>query len=1063
MRKFYSLVLLAVGLLIGTNAWADGLIENVRTGVQYDHLKDAFAAAQDGDVLELTGNMNESQSDGAAWFGEATSGTLSNYASTDRSITLDLKGHLYNLTGAANYKIALTRGVLRIKSTGGEGEIKSDKGVIAVYGTYLKIDAKNETPFTHLIIEENVKITSAKSVNGDQYRGIVLNSPLCPYQATSEWGWANQSLYPCDYNCDIFPTSQHGISNGARIDIYGKVEGDKYAFQVSGNIRSSREFLNEDGTYNTSKGHFPLYRIKSGTGTETVLYKPGTTTEGKTKDGSSYYDTTIGSNNDYFLTAADNKYTGYIHVYSTATLKTNNPNSSSSVGLYSAGYARCYIEGTCEGSTGVYVKAGDVELHDATVVSNWESDYKPASNDGSASGVNGGGSAVVIESKVGWTGNIEVTISGDTHVSTNHGYAIDEQVTSGGTNVNYLTITGGTFEGGQVPVVTPNTQDPTKNDTTWVQGTMHVSQPTLDAHHDPDTITTITILGAEVKGETNQIGEGEGQVTLADFLAGQSGTHVTYVEDESGKTTMIVSEGNAPETDPDEVYTTWQYIADNAAANKSFAWTKVPENAEILTGTTVILNELEINSGTELKGNQQLTIHDGATLQVERLIMNGYARIIVEAGGKLIVTGTQGISAPSINNILLKNEENKPAVFLFHPKVSSNRHPNGTVEFTSKGYNKGGSDYAWQKFGVPTQTGELSEISIENNVATAFGKFNYEATTPAWEVIGYLNHAPALVLGDLDQAFEYYQMEHNTATVGTKVTFKGKLVGNDCPAPVIRPNFWNGYANSYSAPIDGSALLAQIPAPADKAFYLYEWDVISEKFSWVAKSNLSIKDIQPMQPFLLRNPSADSAALALNYEAAVYNPATTPSNAPARSVANNITKVEFIVRGEAGVDHVIVAQDDEFSAAFDNGYDVTKYMNDDVNMYVTADEKMAIFATDNLENTYVGFQSVKGGNYTITFANVQGEELTLIDHETGARVLMVEGNTYEFTAAANATNDYRFEVVGAAKLPTAIENTEAVKSAKGIYTITGQYLGEMNVWNSLPAGVYVVNGEKRVK
>ena len=36
-------------------------------------------------------------------------------------------------------------------------------------------------------------------------------------------------------------------------------------------------------------------------------------------------------------------------------------------------------------------------------------------------------------------------------------------------------------------------------------------------------------------------------------------------------------------------------------------------------------------------------------------------------------------------------------------------------------------------------------------------------------------------------------------------------------------------------------------------------------------------------------------------------------------------------------------------------------------------------------------------------------------------------------------------------------------SAKGIYTITGQYVGEMNVWNTLPAGIYVVNGEKLVK
>ena len=1046
MRKFYSLVLIAVGLLIGTNAWADGRIENVRTGVLYDHLKDAFAKAQDGDVLELTGNMTESQSDGAAWLGEATSGTLSNYASTDRSITLDLKGHLYNFTGDAEYKIVLTRGVLRIKSTGGEGEIISNKSGITVYGTYLKIDAKEKTPFAHLIIEENVKITC-------ENKGVVLNSPLRP-ESTSEWGWA-QADYPVNYCCEIFKASQHGISNGARIDIHGKVYAKKYACQVSGNIRTPREYLNADGSYNTDLGAFPYYRENKATG---ELYLPGTTKTGKTQyantpanavtckstGGTWWSDNEISSSNDLVLTLDDNNYAAYVHIYSTAKLTTNNPNKTSAVGFYSAGYSRVYIEGTCDGSTGLYVKSGDVELHNATITSNYSGDYVAAV--ATNSGANAGGSGIVIESNKGYTGNIDATVSGDTYVKGSTGYAIDEAVTNAeGSEVDAITITGGTFVGGG-------------------EGTMKLSETTVTEAEDPNDQTTISITGGAVANGQTTITVGNTEVPLTDFLADtqNTNTHITYVTDENNKTTMVISEGETPKTDPNEVYTAWDYIEANQGANKSYQWTKIEED-EIATNTTVVLEELQINSGNEIDGLQQLTIHDGATLQVERLIMNGYARIIVEAGGKLIVTGTQGISAPSINNILLKNEENKPAVFLFHPKVSSNKHPNGTVEFTSKGYRKSGSDYGWQKFGVPTQTGELSEISIENDVATAFGKFNYAAETPAWEIIGYINHTPVLNLEDLDQAFEYYQMQHNTATVGTKVTFKGKLVGNDCPAPVIRPNFWNGYANSYSAPIDGSALLAQIPAPADKAFYLYEMDNLTEKFSWVAKSNLSIGNVQPMQPFLLRNPSADDAALALKYETAVYIPATTPSNAPARSVANNMTKVEFIVRGEAGVDHVIVAQDDEFSAAFDNGYDVTKYMNDDVNMYVTADEKMAIFATDNLENTYVGLSTVKGGNYTITFANVQGEELTLIDHETGAKVAIAEGNTYAFTAAANAVNDYRFEVVGAAKLPTAIENTEAVKSAKGIYTITGQYLGEMNVWNSLPAGVYVVNGEKRVK
>jgi hypothetical protein len=192
----------------------------------------------------------------------------------------------------------------------------------------------------------------------------------------------------------------------------------------------------------------------------------------------------------------------------------------------------------------------------------------------------------------------------------------------------------------------------------------------------------------------------------------------------------------------------------------------------------------------------------------------------------------------------------------------------------------------------------------------------------------------------------------------------------------------------------------------------------------------------------------------------VWTPATSaPNAAPRRAAANNNTaKVRVIVANEEGVwDNV------KMTESATNNHSAVKYMNDDVNIYAMADEKEAIVATEDLENTYVGFSTVKGGKFTISFANVEGREFVLVDHETGAQVAMVEGNTYEFTADANSTNDYRFEIVEPAKLPTAIENAEAVKSAKGIYTITGQYVGEMNVWNTLPAGIYVVNGEKLVK
>ena len=74
---------------------------------------------------------------------------------------------------------------------------------------------------------------------------------------------------------------------------------------------------------------------------------------------------------------------------------------------------------------------------------------------------------------------------------------------------------------------------------------------------------------------------------------------------------------------------------------------------------------------------------------------------------------------------------------------------------------------------------------------------------------------------------------------------------------------------------------------------------------------------------------------------------------------------------------------------------------------------------------------------------------------------MEEGASYEFAAQPNSIIEGRFEIVGRNNAPTAIENTEVKANVKGIYTITGQYVGED--FKALPAGVYVVNGVKIVK
>jgi len=514
-----------------------------------------------------------------------------------------------------------------------------------------------------------------------------------------------------------------------------------------------------------------------------------------------------------------------------------------------------------------------------------------------------------------------------------------------------------------------------------------------------------------------------------------------------------------------------QTVVDKTAAKTDFS--NVDENSVV---TVPAATNIEITDEVSVK---QLSVSDGSSVTVKdggELHINGQMGIIlgstgnltIEAGGKVFVESGL-IHNDNEDNLVIENKEGKNGILLIAPNTQmyGNDNPAATVKFISKACVTTESKEIYQRFGLPMKKNGLTSITAAGNPETRFYAFDYTANT--WKGIGYINPSDGyedqpLDLSKLNDPFEYYQMLNFVATTpaGVEYTMKGRLLGNSEPTMNILENSWKGFANSYLGQVKLSELLALIPNTVDKAIYTYDVNATYATWNPVTNLNAATMMLDPMQPFLIRN-RYEAAEVEMDYERAVYNPALgipNPASAPRRAV-NTWTMVDILVSGENCNDHIVVAEGEDFSADFDNGYDASKFMNEGINMYISADEKMAIFATDNLENTYVGLQTINGGNYTIEFANVQGEELTLIDHETGARVAMVEGATYEFTA--NGTNDYRFEIVGRQNMPTAIENTEAVKSAKGVYTITGQYVGEMNVWNTLPAGVYVVNGEKRVK
>jgi len=206
-------------------------------------------------------------------------------------------------------------------------------------------------------------------------------------------------------------------------------------------------------------------------------------------------------------------YSPYVYIHTGADVH-SNATASGAVAAYSSGYARWKIEGICQGSTGLYAKGGIVDIVDNAVIKS-NSNNQQAAVTGGKSGVNAGGSAIVVESNANYPGQISVTISGNAEISGKGAYAIEETIdssTSGATQVNAIKIEGGTLTGGSAGAIIVENASKEK----------------------------VVVKGGSVEG-TATIGD----QSLAAFVAGESGYHATTVKNEEGKDVVIISEGNS--------------------------------------------------------------------------------------------------------------------------------------------------------------------------------------------------------------------------------------------------------------------------------------------------------------------------------------------------------------------------------------------------------------------------------------------------------------------------------------------------------------------------------------
>ena len=547
-----------------------------------------------------------------------------------------------------------------------------------------------------------------------------------------------------------------------------------------------------------------------------------------------------------------------------------------------------------------------------------------------------------------------------------------------------------------------------------------------------------------------------------------------YAEGYRWKVFSTATEKQEADDDPSATIP-WQQSSTWDASASSSSTADVPEATTAVTipegKTVVISNDPAKNNGiTDAAAEQvilggegaSLTVQDGTSLNVEKgvNIADG-GKLVIEPGAKVTI-GKGGLVAGNESAVEVKMVEGKTGIFMIAPDVKENTHPMAKVDLVSKAYKRGEDDYVWQRFGLPAyMTGVKRGDMIYDHTAypTSVLKLDYEKKTWA-----------SMANEDEFVPFRCYELTTTNPVAGGVYTFPCNLMGNG-NAELELVADWNYYANSYTAPIDIAELIASVDANnsdnVSGTVYLYR-----ASDNWWYEINLASLGedgiptvIDPMQAFIFQRRALGGSNPEVNYKDHIWDPimASGSSPAPARTRATYNKAIVEITAADGTKDIVRLIEGERFSDEFDNTWDAAKYMNaESFNLYADSqDEKMGILATDDLEGTTLSMTTKNQTSFTMTFSNVNGMNYAVRDMLTGTETVINENESYMFSVPANTTVEGRFEIVAANKVATSIDNIEETAAVKGIYTVTGQFVGKD--YHNLPNGVYVVDGKKIVK
>ena len=516
------------------------------------------------------------------------------------------------------------------------------------------------------------------------------------------------------------------------------------------------------------------------------------------------------------------------------------------------------------------------------------------------------------------------------------------------------------------------------------------------------------------------------------------------------------------------------------------------------SGEDVVFASTDPKIGYNTEAVRDLILDANRTVGKLKILSTSIRSLIIPAGKCLTVND----SIVTLNNnpdlIHLRDSSNiERGSLIFFGKTEP---VNATVDMYSKAsWNLSSPTnykYKWQFFGIPVKSTTASPTFDGAYVR----QYDESGTSIS-------NHWVQLSNGSVMTPFTGYEI---TQSGSLTYTIKGQLLNNDT---TLQLKYTSGALypgqNIVSNPYAGAISIKKIifGSATESTVYIYntgtfnEWvsngQSQSDTVTTTAGQYLAIPQlvagtgsipaqIPSTQAFLVKaNSNSAQATITLKYsDVIIRNKELKRVKASDTAVSTDKSYLQINVKGTKRSDTMWLFDEASCSHDYDDGWDGYKFFGSTLSPQLFANENETYYqidASDNLTDTYIGFQPGEDTEYTLTFNAVnlsdKYKKLYLTDLTGNQTInLLNEGTVYKFDASNTNLNSKRFKITGD-RLSTPsvfkmyavsdllfIDNTSTLPGKLYLYDLTGkckmiqpfQANAITSYRTALPKGFYII-------